>query len=130
MENQFKTATKRKKELEQLLNKIYQDWVSRALTEENFKRILHQCQDEQKKQDAIISAYTDVIEKKEQTLSIAENAISILDRYADIKELNAVVLNELIKKIVIGEVEKGDGKAVQTMEIYFRFPYIATFQVR
>ena len=55
---------------------------------------------------------------------------NLVKKYGDIKELNSTILNELIEKVVISEVEKVNGKPTQTMEIYFRFPYIATLKIR
>ena len=47
--------------------------------------------------------------------------IKEIRRYAAIKELDEVVLNRLIKKIMIGEVQKVDGQKVQEVKIIYNF---------
>ena len=70
------------------------------------------------------------MQESEQSISAAKRAISVLSKYADIAELNAVILNELIDKVVIDEVKKVDCKAHQHMTIHFSFPHIETLQIR
>lgn len=113
-----------------MIGKLYQDWISGALSEDNFKRILEQTQTEQKAQENIIAAHSMDTQETEKNVTAAKHAISILGRYADIAELNAAILNELIEKIVVYEVNKSNGKGQQHMNIHFRFPYIRTLQLR
>ena len=42
-------------------------------------------------------------------------------RYATIQELDETVLNRLISKILVGEVEKIDGQKVQEVRIIYNF---------
>lgn len=126
----YLSAINRKKELDKMIGKLYQDWTSGALSEDNFKRILEQAQTEQKAHESIITSHTAVTQEANKNIAAAKNAISILGQYADVAELDAAILNELIDKIVIDEVKKLDGMAHQHMTIHFRFPYIETLQIR
>lgn len=47
--------------------------------------------------------------------------IEEIRKYAAIKELDEVVLNRLIKKIMIGEVQKVDGQKIQEVKIIYNF---------
>ena len=47
--------------------------------------------------------------------------IEEIRKYAAIKELDEVVLNRLIKKIMIGEVQKVDGQKIQKVKIIYNF---------
>ncbi len=100
------------------------------MSEDNFKRILEQVQAEQKVQENIITTHSNAMKETEQNVAAAKRAISILGRYAEITELDAAILNELIEKIIIDEVKKLKGKVQQHMTIQFRFPYIETLQIR
>lgn len=42
-------------------------------------------------------------------------------RYAAIQELDEAVLNRLISRIVVGEVQKVDGQKVQEVKIVYNF---------
>jgi hypothetical protein len=41
--------------------------------------------------------------------------------YANIRELDAAVLNSLIEKITVAEPEMVDGKKIQKITIYYKF---------
>ena len=52
----------------------------------------------------------------------AEKWLALVRKYTELTELNAVLLNELIEKILVYEAVKGeDGEIVQEIEIYYRF---------
>ena len=54
-----------------------------------------------------------------------ENEVRIfireIRRYAAIQELDEAVLNRLISRIVVGEVQKVDGQKVQEVRIVYNF---------
>ena len=45
----------------------------------------------------------------------------LIEKYADLQELNARILNKLIERIVIHEKEIINGEKFQTVEIYYKF---------
>lgn len=45
----------------------------------------------------------------------------MVEKYIDIQELNARILNELIEKIVVHEKEIINGEKYQTVEVYYKF---------
>ena len=51
----------------------------------------------------------------------ADRFFEIIRKYADITELTAPILNELIDRIVIYEKEEIDGEAVQNVVIFYKF---------
>ena len=46
---------------------------------------------------------------------------NIIQKYTNITELDEIILNELIEKIIIHECEYIDWKRVQKIDIYYRF---------
>ena len=51
---------------------------------------------------------------------VADRFIKVIDKFTDIKELNAELLNELIERIVVHHKEKVNGRTYQQVEIYYR----------
>ena len=48
--------------------------------------------------------------------------MALVRKYTELTELNAVILNELIEKILVHEtVKEENGEVVQEIEIYYRF---------
>lgn len=64
---------------------------------------------------------TQQIEKIETTEYNAETFTNLIEKYLNITELNARILNELIEKIVVHEKGIIDGEKYQAVEIYYKF---------
>lgn len=47
--------------------------------------------------------------------------IDLIAKYKDLQELDAPIVNELCKKILLHQAHKIDGKRVQKIEIFYRF---------
>ena len=61
------------------------------------------------------------IDKIETTEYNAETFTNLIEKYTNITELNARILNELIDKIVVHEKEIINGEKFQMVEIYYKF---------
>ena len=64
---------------------------------------------------------TQQIENIETTECNAETFTNLIEKYLNITELNARILNELIDKIVVHEKEIINGEKYQMVEIYYKF---------
>ena len=58
---------------------------------------------------------------KEQYLSMIQDFIDEVSKYAGITELNYKILHQLIDKILVSRAEKVDGEYVQKIQIFYRF---------
>jgi DNA invertase Pin-like site-specific DNA recombinase len=106
--------------LEKIVSKLYEDMVSEKVSEENFNAILCKSQAEQKALKSRVAHSKERIAKQEQGLRDSSRWIKLIREYADIKELDAAMLNQLVKKIVVHEDLDG-GIIRQTVEIHFNF---------
>jgi len=112
---------KRLSELERLFDKLYEDHVSGRIADNNFNRLLDKYQSEQgslENEIAVLAASGDKIVEVEQG---ARSWIDLVRGFADLQELSAEVLNELITRIVVYDREVVDGESTQTIEIHYRF---------
>lgn len=60
---------------------------------------------------------TEYKDKKDDT----EKFLSIIRKYANLKELDASILNEMIEKILIYDTVMVDGEKQQRIDIYYKF---------
>ena len=75
--------------------------------------------------------YTQLISRKSELESVLaevetnkENIqyfSNLIEKYSNIQELNARILNELIEKIVVSEKEIINGEKYQRVHIYYKF---------
>ncbi len=112
--------TARMNDLEKLIAKLYEDLISQRISEDNFGRILDKSQAEQQTLKSRIKLNSERIADQEKEQSDTSKWIEMIKDYADIKSLDATMLNQLINKIVVHE----DIDIIvirQTVEIHFNF---------
>jgi len=106
--------------LDKLIAKLYEDMIADRVSPENFNTILERSQAEQKALKNRLKLNTARLDGQEREREDNSRWIKLIRDYADIQELDAATLNQLIRKIVI--YEDMDGSIIrQTVEIHFNF---------
>ncbi len=122
LETELRNAEKRRKELDGLFARLYEDRVSGKITEYNFNMLSGKYQTEQAELDEKITTIKNSLSTVRQNESNAEKWLKLIREYSDITELTVPLLNALIEKIVIHQgIKKPDGTLEQEVEIYYRF---------
>lgn len=119
-----KEVTKAKDRLEtidRLISKLYEDLLAGKITEEIFDNMMAKATAEQGelKEQIRLSAEESLVEQE-----VGEDAAKwteMISQYTDIKELDAEMLNRLIKQIVVHESIDEDGTRNITLEIHYNF---------
>ena len=111
----------RNREIDEMFLSLYTDKAKGILTEQRFMKLTATLEQEQeanqnRPQDLMLMMrHSDEQENEVRTF------IKEIRRYAAIEELDEAVLNRLIGKILVGEVEKIDGQKVQEVRIVYNF---------
>ena len=111
--------TARLSALDKFVSKLYNDMIADRISPDNFNDFLQKSQAEQASLKNRVEHNTARIADKEQS---EDNSrwIGLIREYADVKELDAAMLNQLIKKIVVHE-DMDENSIKQTVEIHFNF---------
>lgn len=138
-QDELKQITKNKKELEQakkriieidnLFMHIYEDNISGKITDERFRSLSFNYDNEQKELKIKIEQLSKEINNTEKKTTDLTQFISNVKKYTEITELTPEILNELIEKILVHQAEKVNGKKVQEIDIYYRGVGIISFPV-
>ena len=138
-QDELKQISKNKKQLEKAKNRvieidnlfmhIYEDNVSGKITDDRFRNLSFNYDNEQKELKAKIEQLSKDIENTEKKDTDITQFISNVKKYTEITELTPEILNELIEKILIHQAEKIDDKKVQEIDIYYRGVGIISFPV-
>ncbi len=138
-QDELKQITKNKKELEQakkriieidnLFMHIYEDNISGKITDERFRNLSFNYDNEQKELKTKIEQLSKEINNTEKKTADLTQFISNVKKYTEITELTPEILNELIEKILVHQTEKVNGKKVQEIDIYYRGVGIISFPV-
>lgn len=119
--SELKKVEKRIAQIEKVLNKLYEDRALEKITEERYLLMNSNYETEY---NELKLKQSDLIEQITQTETAEYNAkifTVLIEKYINITELNARILNELIEKIVVHEKEIINGEKYQTVEIYYKF---------
>lgn len=121
VKSELKKINKRIAQLEKILNKLYEDRALEKITEERYLLMNSNYENEYNELKERQNVLTQQIENIETTECNAETFTNLIEKYLNITELNARILNELIEKIVVHEKEIIDGEKYQAVEIYYKF---------
>lgn len=121
VKNELKKINKRIAQLEKILNKLYEDRALEKITEERYLLMNSNYENEYNELKERQNVLSQQIDKIETTEYNAETFINLIEKYTNITELNARILNELIEKIVVHEKEIINGQKYQAVEIYYKF---------
>lgn len=118
---ELKKAEKRLAQLDKIMSKLYEDVALEKITEERYVSMNSNYENEFNELTERVKQLKTEIETADQSYVNALSFVDIVEKYTDIQELNARILNELIEKIVVHEKEIINGEKYQTVEIYYKF---------
>lgn len=118
---ELKKIEKRLVQLDKILNKLYEDRALEKISEERYLTMNATYESEYNELKSKQSELKDQIAQTETAKCNAKIFTDLIEKYINITELNARILNELIEKIVVHEKEIINGEKYQTVEIYYKF---------
>lgn len=126
--DELEKLQKKIKQIDNKIEKIYDDNFSGRLSNDNFNKLLEKYESESKLLAEKLShcqKNAEVQKNKSLEKQAYQKYFNLLNEYSDIKELNSELLFKFIERIDVyqGYYEKSDGKKTkhQKIKIYFRF---------
>lgn len=120
-QKEMQKTKQRLDELNIILQNLYEDKVFKRISEERYSAMSTSLE---KEETQLKERYNELQIKltnyTKQSKSVQEFA-DLLEQYTTITELDEILLNTLIEKIVIHEQIDEDGNKVMPIEIYYRF---------
>ena len=118
-EKELKTLLARDEELDGLFERIYEDNVSGKLSDDRFAKMSRRYEDEQKELAEKIKKLRSEIEKQSSRSMTTDMFIGLVRKYTRARKLTPRMLNELVEKIEVFNVEKIDGVWEQRLRIHY-----------
>lgn len=110
---------KRLKELERLMDKIYEDNAFGKIADDVYERRLIKYEREQKELLSAVSEAQTVLESAEQKTTDLRLLLRTFREMTDIKELTPTIVNSLIERIEVHNNDKSSGHGYVKVDIYF-----------
>jgi hypothetical protein len=118
---ELKTAEARTAELDRIIKGLYEDSITGKITDKRFRKLSMEYEAEQTEIEKQIENLTAQIEQMRRNKRDTTAWLEIIKNYADLKELDRIVLGELIDKITVGETQVINGTKHVEITIYYRF---------
>ena len=110
---------KRIKDIDNLIQHIYEDNISGKITDERFTTLSLNYEKEQKELKSKVKELANMLDKTKQQELDLTSFVSKVKQYTEISELTPEIINELISKIYVYQSEKVNGKPTQQIDIYY-----------
>lgn len=118
---ELKKAEKRLEQLDKIMSKLYEDRALEKISEDRYISMNSKYEAEFTELSEKAKQLKIELETADESLVNAYQFADMVEKYVDIQDLNARILNELIEKIVVHEKEIINGEKYQTVEIYYKF---------
>ena len=116
---QIERAKSRLETLDRMTAKLYEDLLTEKIAETTFNALLKKTREEQELLEQQIAEAETAGEEEQKTDN--RKWRDLIKQYADIQELDAEMLNRLIRKIVVHETMDENGERNITLEIHYNF---------
>lgn len=103
------------------MSKLYEDRALEKISEDRYISMNSKYEAEYIELSERAKQLKTELETADESLVNAYQFVDMVEKYVDIQELNARILNELIEKIIVHEKEIINGEKYQTVEIYYKF---------
>ena len=124
---QMQKADRRMKELDKLIQALYEDKVAGIISEKRFLKLMEAYENEQEEKEAFIETSAAELSSSRKEEDRTAQMIALANKYKDARELTPAMVHDFIEKIVVHEADKSTGKRLQQIDVYFH--YIGQFEV-
>lgn len=109
--------------LDQIIKKLYEDSVLGKLSSDRLEMMMNDYEKEQSELKIRLSILNEQKDKQSQMTSELDSFLEIIKKVKDIKELDAMIVNQLISKIEVGQqyINPAAGKKEQQIKITYKF---------
>lgn len=114
-------AKKRMEDLDKIIQHIYEDNVLGNLSDSRYLKLSQQYEKEQAEIEQLAAVLEREIETQAGQISDVNEFLKLVDKYLDIPQLDAAILNELVNKIVIHSPVKENGRKQVQIDLYFTY---------
>ena len=114
-------AKKRMEDLDRIIQHIYEDNVLGKLSDSRYLKLSRQYEKEQAEIEQLAAVLEREIETQAGQVSDVNGFLKLVDKYLDIPELDAAILNELVSKIVVHSPVRENGRKQVRIDLYFTY---------
>ena len=112
-------AERRVQAIDRIIRNLYEDKVNGNLSDERFRKLSQEYEEEQKTLNARIRELQEVLAKAKEETDNVNLFMRIVRQQTEVTELTPEIVRRFIDKVVVHEKRKVDGKRTQEVEIIY-----------
>lgn len=121
LRKQLNQAENRAKELDTIIQKLYEKQLLDEISEGRFQKLADSCESEQAKLNGKVAELRNILNTQIESAENIDKLLMTIRKYTNLKELTPQLVNELIDKIVVHQpIGRGKNRQV-TIELHYRF---------
>ena len=120
-EKEYAEAKKRIDEIDQIINRLYEDKVSGGLSAERFAKMLSTYEEEQEELRSRCEKLQVQITAARTSSDNARQFIRVVRKFTEMQELTPEIVATLIERIEVGQAQKVNGVMKQEIKIIYNF---------
>ena len=121
IEMDLKATTARVRELEKLMQNLYEDKCTGVVPQTVFQTLMQKYEAERAQKAAAIPEYEQKVKAQLENRHDADCWAGIIQRYTEITELDETILFELVERIEVGEAAKIGKLRVRDVKVFYRY---------
>ena len=121
LQRQIRKAEKRHKELDTLIEKLYESYALEKIPERRFETLSATYEQEQADLEASIAKGKAELAAYEEDTSRVEEFMALARKYTDFTELTTPMLLEFVDKVLVHKADYSSGERVVAVDVYLRF---------
>lgn len=118
---QLEQQTRRMKEIDTIIMRLYEDNVAGKLSDERFSKLNGGYEREQAELEASTAELRKIVDAGEKQSVNIRSFLKIARRYTKPEMLTPAIVHEFVDKIIVHAPDKSSGHRVQQIEIHYNF---------
>ena len=103
--------------LDEIIQRLYEDNIEGKISDERFTKMSFSYEEEQKCLEIRVAELKNMIAAEKECSVNVDRFLSLVQKYTDVKELNAEIIREFVEKIYVHQAERINGNKVQRIRI-------------
>lgn len=120
-QREVSVGQQRLSEIDNIINRLYEDKIRGELSAERFSRMLTAYEDEQEKLRSHLQELHAMITAEQEKADGAEQFVRLVRQVTEIAELTDEIVATFIEKVEVSESQKVDGKKQSEVTVYYNF---------
>ena len=120
-EQELKAASARLKELERLMQNLYEDKCAGTIPQTVFQTLMRKYEAERAEKAEAVPELERRVTAHQENQTGADRWLEVIRRYTEITELDETILFELVDRIEVGDTRKVHGLGVCDIKVYYRY---------